>query len=245
MDDRSCTGTAETKTSRKSTLAAVRRLLAPATIVRGASWASDGTILYAKGDGIWAVRDGEEPKLLIPVEQGRVHGPQMLPDGRSVLFTRLLAQDGWSWAGAEIVVRDLESGQEKVLLAGEDGRYVPTGHLVYALDTTLFAVPFDAANARVTGGVCPSSSACDAKYGSLAIRRQPTTVSPTMGCWCTSKDSPNARPWSLETSSWSISKGLLGRSRMSDATIGVRGCLLTASGLRSKSSTAKLYTSGS
>ena len=127
-----------------------------ATIVRGASWAPDGTILYAKADGIWTVRaEGGPPKLVVPIEQGWVHGPQMLPDGHSILFTRLLTAGGRSWEGAEIIVRNLESGQEKVLVTGEDGRYVPTGHLVYALDTTLFAVPFDAAAGRVTGARVP------------------------------------------------------------------------------------------
>ncbi len=32
---------------------------------------------------------------------------------------------------------------------------MPTGHLVYAVDTTLFAVPFDAATGRVIGGRVP------------------------------------------------------------------------------------------
>ena len=42
-----------------------------ATIIRGASWAPDGTILYAKSDGIWTVRaEGGQPKLVIPIEQG-------------------------------------------------------------------------------------------------------------------------------------------------------------------------------
>lgn len=49
----------------------------------------------------------------------------MLPDGR-VLFTRLLTERGNSWEGAEIVIGDLESGQQLVVLNGEDGRYVPT-----------------------------------------------------------------------------------------------------------------------
>ena len=85
-----------------------------ATIVRGASWGSDGLILYAKYDGIWSVgADGGTPRLVVPIEQGWVHGPQMLPDGHSVLFTRLVAPTGVSWEGAEIVVRDLESGQER------------------------------------------------------------------------------------------------------------------------------------
>lgn len=126
-----------------------------ATIIRGASWAADGTIVYGKQDGIWTVRaDGGQPRLVVPIQEGRVHGPQMLPDGR-VLFTRLLTERANSWEGAEIVVADLESGQQEVLLNGEDGRYVLTGHLVFALDTTLFAVPFDAAAGRVTGGRVP------------------------------------------------------------------------------------------
>ena len=131
-------------------------ILDRATIVRGASWTSDGTILYAKHDGIWTVRaDGGQPKLLIAIEKGWAHGPQMLPDGHSILFTQLRAQKGVSWDGAEVVVRDLRSGQQKVLVTGEDGRYVSTGHLVYAVDTTLFAVPFDASAGRVTGGQVP------------------------------------------------------------------------------------------
>jgi Tol biopolymer transport system component len=76
----------------------------------------------------------------------------MLPDGHTVLFTRLLDRRGPSWTGAELVMCDLEDGQQKVVLPGEDGRYVSTGHIVFAVDTTLFAVPFDAAAGRVTGG---------------------------------------------------------------------------------------------
>ena len=64
-----------------------------APLVRGASWSRDGNILYAKPDGIWSVSaERGQPHLLIPVEQGSVHGPQMLPDGRSVLFTLLVNQ---------------------------------------------------------------------------------------------------------------------------------------------------------
>ena len=129
-----------------------------ATNFRGASWEADGTILYGKDDGIWTVSaDGGQPELVIPIEQGWANGPQMLPDGRTVLFTLLddfRVAGGWE-GRAEIVVQDLETGTREVLLAGEDGRYVPTGHLVYAVDTTLFAVPFDAAGRQVTGGPVP------------------------------------------------------------------------------------------
>jgi serine/threonine-protein kinase len=131
-------------------------LLDRATIVRGASWGVDDTILYAKADGVWRISaNGGQPERIIPIERGWVHGPQMLPDGHTVLFTQLPAQTGTSWEGAQIVVRDLVTGDQEVLLTGEDARYVPTGHLIYAIDTTLRAVPFDPMTHRVTGGPVP------------------------------------------------------------------------------------------
>ena len=38
---------------------------------------------------------------------------------------------------------------------GRDGRYLPTGHLVYGLNGVLFAVPFDVGARQVTGGPVP------------------------------------------------------------------------------------------
>ena len=38
---------------------------------------------------------------------------------------------------------------------GLDGRYLPTGHLVYLLNSVLFAVPFDVGSRQVTGGPVP------------------------------------------------------------------------------------------
>ena len=54
------------------------------------------------------------------------------------------------------MVHSLETGERKVLIeGGRDARYVPTGHLVYVLDGTLLAVPFDADELEVTGGPIP------------------------------------------------------------------------------------------
>jgi Tol biopolymer transport system component len=50
----------------------------------------------------------------------------------------------------------LRSGERKTLIeGGSDARYLPTGHLVYALGGTLFAVPFDLRRLEVTGGPVP------------------------------------------------------------------------------------------
>ena len=76
----------------------------------------------------------------------------MLPGGE-LLFT---LGYGRNWHDARIVAQSLESGERKVLIqGGRDARYVATGHLVYVLDGTLLAVPFDADSLEVTGGPVP------------------------------------------------------------------------------------------
>ncbi|MBI4265076.1 MAG: PD40 domain-containing protein [Acidobacteria bacterium] len=123
----------------------------------GASWGADDVILFGQGPkGIMRVYgSGGTPEVLIAADEGQsVHGPVMLPGGRAVLFT-LLAQGG-NWDQAEIVVQSLDSGDRRVLVrGGRDARYVATGHLVYALETTLLAVPFDADALEVAGGPVP------------------------------------------------------------------------------------------
>jgi serine/threonine-protein kinase len=50
----------------------------------------------------------------------------------------------------------LTSGERKTLIeGGSDGRYLPTGHIVYALGGTLFAMRFDAGRLKVTSGPVP------------------------------------------------------------------------------------------
>jgi serine/threonine-protein kinase len=61
-----------------------------------------------------------------------------------------------AWERAQIVVQSLKTSERKTLVAGgSDGRYLPTGYIVYALGGVLFAVPFDLRNMAVTGGPVP------------------------------------------------------------------------------------------
>jgi Tol biopolymer transport system component len=73
--------------------------------------------------------------------------PQLLPGGESVLFTI------WnSPKDSHIAVRRLDSGEQRIVAEpGTYGRYVPTGHLVYAWDGELLAVPFDLATFETVG----------------------------------------------------------------------------------------------
>ena len=122
----------------------------------GARWGADDTIVFGqRGAGIMQVSaDGGTPEVLVAVDgTGEVaHGPQVLPGEEAVLFT---LGDGTNWDDAQIVVHSLETGERKVLIEGRDARYVPTGHLVYVLDGTLLAVPFDVDELEVTGGPVP------------------------------------------------------------------------------------------
>ena len=135
--------------------------LAPANSVYGASWTSDGRILYAQEDGIWRVSaDGGTPEHLVPIRADELaYGPRMMPDGRAVLFglvqRGMMLGQSTAWDTAEVMVHSLETGERRAITRGADARVLPTGHLLYALDTVLFAVPFDLARLEVTGGPVP------------------------------------------------------------------------------------------
>ena len=127
--------------------------LAAATNPYGASWAEDGMIYYGQGpEGIWRVSEnGGDPENVISIDSGQLaHGPQLLPGGEWVLFTEAT---GSAWNDGSIVAESLATGNRVVLIqGGTEGRYVPTGHIVYVRDGTLFAVPFDLGAMEVTSG---------------------------------------------------------------------------------------------
>ena len=56
------------------------------------------------------------------------------------------------WRRADIVAHSLITGESKTLIQdGVAARYVPTGHIVYLYEGTLFAVPFDRRSVELTG----------------------------------------------------------------------------------------------
>ena len=126
--------------------------LCDADNLSGASWSSDGFIYFGQGrKGILRVSDsGGKPETVVaPKGIELFASPQVLPGGDALLFT-LSAGEG------QVVVQSLKSGDRKVLInGGRYARYVPTGHLVYALGATLLAAPFDAAKLQLTGSPVP------------------------------------------------------------------------------------------
>jgi serine/threonine-protein kinase len=127
----------------------------------GITWGPDGILFAQSGRGIMRVSpNGGKPEMLVAlsISEGLTHGPQLLPDGHTLLFTiaQRMAAAVDPWDKAHIVVQSLKTGERKTLIdGGTDGRYVPTGHIVYALGGTIFARPFDLGTLALTAGPVP------------------------------------------------------------------------------------------
>ena len=109
--------------------------------------------MFGQPKGILRVSpDGGVPEVIVSVAEGEmVEAPQMLPGGKAVLFSIKKTADPWD--KGQIVVQPLGGGTRKTVIdGGAAGMYVPTGHLVYAVATALFAVPFNLDSLTVSGG---------------------------------------------------------------------------------------------
>ena len=121
-------------------------------------WDAGGIVFRPAGKGILRVSpNGGQPETHVSTKDGEfVYGPQVLPGGEWVLFTLATAATTDGWDKAQIVVQSLKTAERKTLVSGgSDARYVPTGHIVYALGGVVFAVPFDLRHLAVAGGPVP------------------------------------------------------------------------------------------
>jgi serine/threonine-protein kinase len=124
----------------------------------GATWDRGQIVFTAPGKGIMRVSaDGGVPEILAAVDaSSTAFGPQLIDEGRAVLFTVTHEAGVDRWDKAEIVVQPVGSTERSVIVrGGSDGRYLPTGHLVYALAGTILALPFDVSKRQATGGPVP------------------------------------------------------------------------------------------
>jgi serine/threonine-protein kinase len=132
--------------------------ICPAESPFGISWDRDAIVFGQGSKGIMRVSaNGGQPAVLVGVNEGEAaHGPQVLPGGQHVLFTLATGTGPGRWDNAHIVVQSLASGERKTLIVGgSDARYLPTGHLVYAVGGTVFAVAFDARRLELRSGPVP------------------------------------------------------------------------------------------
>jgi eukaryotic-like serine/threonine-protein kinase len=147
---------------RIATSGGVATILCTAFNPLGLSWSAAG-IVYAQGGqvkgGVWRVSsNGGDPERLVTLGAHEVvYGPQLLPDGKTILFT-LSTPSGPEdkWESARIIAQTLKTGARKVLVDGAaDARYLPPGYLAYARQGTVYVTRLDASRLAITGPAAP------------------------------------------------------------------------------------------
>jgi hypothetical protein len=127
----------------------------------GVSWASDDTIVLG-GDEAGILRvsasGGVPAPIVIPKAGELLREPHLLPGGNAVLFSvgrgnpdvgrdNLRAGLG-QW---DLEIASLDTGERRMLVEGRAGRVVPSGHLVFFRDGSLWAARFDLGRLRIDG----------------------------------------------------------------------------------------------
>jgi serine/threonine-protein kinase len=125
----------------------------------GMTWDPSG-VLVGQGDKgiVRCTASGGAAEQLATVKDGEIaFGPQLLPGARALLFTVARTADGPTlWEKPQVVVQSLGTGERTTIVAeGSDARYLPTGHVVYAVSGVVFAVPFNPARQTVMGDAVP------------------------------------------------------------------------------------------
>ncbi len=134
--------------------------LCDAPTPRGGAWGEDDSIVFTPEGRASLFRvssAGGKPEPLTELIQSKgelTHRwPQTLRGGEAVLFT---VQTPGGFGAGSVVVQLLKSGERRtVATSGSYGRYVPSGHIIYAQGGNLFAVPFDINRLEVTGPPAP------------------------------------------------------------------------------------------
>ena len=114
---------------------------------RGAYWTDEDTILVGATNGVRRIPAAGGNLVQVTQWEGHVTAePQPLPDGEWMIFStedQVLAASGIT--------------QERRLLVegGTSGRYLPTGHLIYELDGSIYGIRFDVDTVQTVGGPVP------------------------------------------------------------------------------------------
>ncbi len=125
----------------------------------GASWGEDNRIVAAASPLwplVWIPASGGTPRTLTRLAPGdhSHRWPQVMPGGNAVLFTASTPQITWDDANIEVL--SLKTGQVKIVQSGGyHGHYLPSGHLIFVHQGTLFGVKFDLAKLEALGAPVP------------------------------------------------------------------------------------------
>jgi len=129
--------------------------ICPTPRITGASWTPGGVIVYAERKLFRVADAGGQPEELAEPNaaagEGHYQLPTVLPGGQLLIYTATTGARTLS--NSRIVIRPMAGGPARTLIEdASDGRYLETGHLVFARSGALFAAPFDPVRGVVTGG---------------------------------------------------------------------------------------------
>ncbi len=130
---------------------------------RGGSWGEDDTIIFTPAggstneSGLWRISVSGQKKERLTINDPNLgeYGhfwPHILPGGKAVLFTNI----GRGFDDHQIEVYSLLTNKRRTIFKGGSyARYVPTGHLIYGRNETLYAVRFDVRQLKIIGPHIP------------------------------------------------------------------------------------------
>jgi serine/threonine-protein kinase len=150
-------------------------LLGDGSLHNGGSWGEDGNIIAGFNFRLARIPSGGgSPTFVTELAPGEIvhRWPQILPGGKAVIFSAYRSLTGLDGATIEVVsLKDKEGGRKTLVRGGTWGRYLPSGHLVYLNQGTVFAVPFDLGRLEVQGTPTPvlENVAYSAARGSAPI----------------------------------------------------------------------------
>ena len=121
--------------------------------LRGGSWGEDNFIYFSASNGpvqrVSIAGGTPEPATTLRDGERNHRWVHVLPGGKAILYTTWLDT---GFDNAAIYAESLVTHErELVVRGGSNGRYVASGHVVYARPEGLIAVPFDARTLKVTG----------------------------------------------------------------------------------------------
>ena len=148
---------ADGKLKKISVLGDTATILCDAPDDRGGSWGEDGAIVFTPyfGAPLFSVASSggtAKPITTLNAETGELshRWPQVLAGGKMILFTASAITGNFE--NADIVLYSVATGQRKTLhRGGFHARYLPSGHMVYMHEGTLFGIPMDLGRMETTG----------------------------------------------------------------------------------------------
>jgi eukaryotic-like serine/threonine-protein kinase len=141
---------ADGKMKKISVSGGAAQILADDSSPEGASWSSQGTIVFSSGaQFLQQVSDaGGTPQPLTHLEKGEIGHvwPEFLPGGKAVVF------EGSASVAAQLIGT---SERRNLTPGGASPQYESSGYLIYAQAGNLMAVPFDPQRLEVKGAPVP------------------------------------------------------------------------------------------